>query len=406
MKKNKKLKLFGGVWFIVGTIIRYNAMYVSVGFFAVICFAELFRQNDKLADKIKRVFYQLVLPIIGLFCIAIGVRYLGKCIINTNQQWQHLFDKNVLSEKLLDYELYPYEEFYEEYQKWGISENDRRMVEVRMSNGDDDYFTMDLYHVFIEHFSEKWEFDVSVETLEMWVKELAKYLVHSCFGGIVLASLLAEFLCGDVKNKIIVFLTSSCMLCYLFLFCMMGRVVDRVSFGVYLWGIIVLITSCDFRPPKKMWKMTIRQKQIVKFCSVLFILVFAVGMSVKHQRKTNETIAELYDYMEQGTEYFYFYSGFSEYRSIENLLLMHDYWDTRNSFYSSNYDICPNEKVKLHEYGIENIYKDSVDSEVIRFINRSDMDIIETYIREHYCSTARAVGIDELGEYTVYRIVS
>ena len=52
------------------------------------------------------------------------------------------------------------------------------------------------------------------------------------------------------------------------------------------------------------------------------------------------------------------------------------------------------------------IYKDAVDSEVIRIIDNTHIDMIETYIREHYCEKAKAVQIDEINGYNVYKIIS
>lgn len=104
-------------------------------------------------------------------------------------------------------------------------------------------------------------------------------------------------------------------------------------------------------------------------------------------------------------KYFYVHNGFYECRAVKNLLYMNNYWRTDNSFYSSNYDISPNEISKTTLYHIGNLYRDAVNSDTIRFIDKENMNVIEIYIREHYCSTAHAVVEDEIEGYQVYKII-
>lgn len=403
--KEHYVKWIGGIWFLIGMIVRHSVICIAIGFWAVVFLSALWKEKALLKVRIKNVLLRYGLPMFCLLGMSAGICSLEKVIINSNEEWKHLFEKNTLSAGVLDYELRSYDEASEEYQKYGISENDCKMIEKRMSNGDDSYFTIDLYKIFISRFSEKWKFEISFYTLQMWIRELGRYLSSSCFGWIVLGSLLSTFFITDRKNKEIIFLIGICIACYLLLFCLLGRVVNRVSFGVYLCGFVTLLLCCSF-PIPKFSILKKRYGSILNICAIVFLLMFVGSMSIKYQRQTDEMIAELYDYMEQDKEHFFFYNGFSEYRCVENLLLMKDYWNTKNSFYSSDFDVSPNEKEKFLSYGIENIYKDSVDSNTIRFINCSDMDIIIRYIQEHYCETAKALVVDEIGEYKVYQVVA
>lgn len=402
-----KRKTAGGVWFIIGTLMRFNAVYISIGFLAVLCFAKLLNEEDQAGKRVGKILKLYIAPIVFVFLGVYGMRYAGMRLIGGEPQWRQLFEKNILSENLLDYDLMPYEDATEEYQEWGITENDCDMIRYRMSNSDNEYFTPELYEVFITHFSQKWEADLSGDELQIWMGQLKKYLTGSMFGWFILSSFLVGFLTANSKNRWIIGINFACLCSYLILFCVMGRVVDRVSFGVYLWAGIALLNGCEFHRVKaeKRFALNAAFHHAAVALSCLFIIGFTVFMGIKYQRHVNPEIAELYDYMEENRQYFYVYSGFSEYRSIPNLLYMSDYWNTNNSFYSSNYDISLNEISKMSEYGIKNIYRDAVDSDAIRFINNESMDVIETYIREHYCSTAKAVLQETAAGYSVYRII-
>lgn len=405
--EGRKRKTAGVLLFIAGTLIRFNTVYISAGFLAVLCFAKLLQENGELRSRISNVLKGYIFPVALAFLGVYSMRYAGKCLINGEPQWRELYDKNVLSENLLDYDLIPYEEASDEYQAWGITENDCSMIEHRLSNSDNEYFTPELYEVFIANFSQKWKTDVSNDTLKIWIRHIGKYLTKSMFGWFILVSLLAGFIHADRKSKWIAGLDLACLCSYLVLFCIMGRVVDRVSFCVYLWAGVTLLSGCGFHRIEvengRAFRRIPQKAAVASGC--FMIAVFAVFMGMKYQRHTDPKIAELYDYMGENRQYFYVYSGFSEYRSIENLLCMSDYWNTDNSFYSSNYDISPNEMSKMQAYNIKNIYRDAVDSDIIRFMNVDYMDMIETYIREHYCSTAEAVLQETVDGYNVYKIV-
>lgn len=399
----RREKIFGVVWFLIGSLIRFDVVYIAVGFLGVVCLSGSLETDGNIWNRIRKIFWSHLLPFFLVLILSVGLKYACSVWIDSVPQWKQLYDKNLMSASLLDYDLKPYDEFRDEYLKYGVTENDHEMIRLRMSNSDDEYFTPELYRTLISEFSEKWNVDLSRETLYQWFLKNMQYLKKSMFGWFILAMFLLGFLRGDHKSKWVIGFDFIVFGLYLFLFCVLGRIVDRVSFCIYLLAGTAILNSCKFSACCCTEGKQIHLKAVIPLAAL--IMVFTVGMGIKYQHQVNPEIAGLFDYMEAHQEHFYVHSGFYECRAVKNLLYMKDYWNTNNSFYSSNYDISPNEISKTSVYHIDNLYRDAVNSDIIRFINKENMDVIETYIREHYCSMARAVAVDEIEGYQVYKII-
>lgn len=408
-KSDKKQKFFGGVMFVLGSLYRFKLVCIPVGFLPIICLWHFVRSEESFSVKVKRCIKEYLIPLFAIFIIVVGLEFVGTFYMDHVPQFKALRDRNILSERLLDYDLKPYDEVEKEYQQWGITENDCNMVKSRMSNSDSQYFTNELYQTMIDHFSQRWNINISADMVKDFAKDIGKYLSKSVFGWFILLLLAFVFFCLRPKHRWLPVLTALSLATFLTFFYIMGRVVNRISFGIYLWvGITLLICleSADMTEKCRKALQGVLKSRVIKSGAVLLLLAGTAAMSAKYQRQVNGEIAEAFDYMTENREYFYFYTRISEEKAINNLLLMKDYWDTGNCFYSSNFDVSVNDFSKMQTYGIDNIYRDAVDSDVIRFVDNMHMEQIEQYVREHYCADAKAVQVDKVGNYNVYRIVS
>lgn len=409
----KRDKLFGLLLFICGTIVRFSIIYIPVVFIGVILLWKLKNENQGIAKNIPVIGRQYALPIILVFLAAFLIETAGQFYINMQPEWKRMQERCALSAKLMDYELDDYEKHEEVYKKQGISQNDFNMIETRFSNSDTAYFSDEIYNQVYEESSEKWKIDFSAEQLSDWGREIKKYPMHNGFGWYVLAVLILAIICYDKKSRCVPIMVSLSLGAYLLLFCILGRVVDRVTFGLYLSaGTTLLICHGTDMPGIQKWI-----KEDARILQTLLCLVYIVIAGVtlfmgnRCQRKTDAAIADMYDYMEENQDFFYFYSQMSEYKAISNLLFMKNYWDTGNSIYASDYDFAETTASKYHKYNIHNVYQDAPNSQMIRFIDcsedkKSRIDMIITYIREHYCKDAEAELLEEIGEYRIYKIVS
>lgn len=408
LHEKRSEKWCGGILFVYAITVRISIICISVGFVAIILLWYLVNSEGSLSEKIRKILKPCIIPIAAAYAAALLVELIGQAYMTAQPEWRKFYDRAFLSGEVMDFGLEDYEDAAQMYEQLGISENDYNMVAARFSNSDSTVFTDDMYHQIIEHSSKKWKMEYSSETIKGWCRSIGTYLVRSCFGWYVLGALFLALAYYKGKKKWLPLLTIACLGAYLLMFCIMGRVVNRVIFGVYLCAGITLLICYDpddlsDRAKKIGDKLQACRREYVFY---LFLAVFTVFMGVKHQRSLLPDIIGIYDYMEEHEDNFFFYTKFSEYRAVDNLMLMSDYWDTGNTMYSSDYDTAQNNISKFQKYGITNIYKDAVDSDMIRIIDNTSIDMIETFIQEHYCESARAVKIDDINGYNVYKIVS
>ncbi len=404
-KKRDKIK--GLLLVVCGTVVRFSVIYVFIVFITLILL-----WNFQSINNMRATCRQCVIPVITAVLMVFLVEAIGQFYVNSQPGWKKVQERCALSAKLMDYELDKYEVYEEAYKKIGISRNDYMMIEKRFSNSDTSYFTDEIYNQIYEKASKKWNLDLSIEQLENWVEEVKKYPMHNAFGWYILGVLVVAVICYDKKKRYFPIVILLCMGIYSVLFCVLGRVVDRVTFGLYLSaGTTLLIChTSDMYRGEKFREEKNRFLQGLLGVIYIAIAVFVIFIGNNYSRKTDAKIADMYDYMEKNQHHFYFYSQMSEYRAISNLLFMKNYWNTGNSMYASDYDFVENTVAKYRKYDIHNVYRDAPNSEVIRFIDcsedeKSRIDMIVTYIREHYFKDASAELLDEIGKYRVYRII-
>lgn len=408
LHEKKTEKWCGGFLLVYAVTFRISILCISVGFVAIIWLWYMANSEGSLYERLRKISKPCIILIVAAYAAALLVELAGQAYMTTQTEWREFYDRAFLSGEVMDFGLEDYEVNGKKYAQWGISENDYNMVAARFSNSDSTVFTNDVYHKLIETSSQKWKLDYSFETLGIWCRNIGSYIVRSCFSWYILGSLLLALLVYKGKKKWIPLLTMACLGAYLLVFCVMGRVVNRVVFGVYLCAGITLLICYhrdDLTEKAKRIEDKLQCRKII-YALYLCLAVFTVCMGFKYHRTLLPDIIGIYDYMEEHEDNFYFYTKFSEYKAIDNLMLTRDYWNTENTMYSSDYDTARNNISKFEKYGIENIYKDAVDSEVIRIIDNTHIDMIETYIREHYCESAKAVQIDEINGYNVYKIIS
>ena len=60
----------------------------------------------------------------------------------------------------------------------------------------------------------------------------------------------------------------------------------------------------------------------------------------------------------------------------------------------------------LREYGVENPYRDAIDNEKVYILDSANNAELLRYIQENYNEAARLEAVKEIGNYTVYSVVT
>ena len=136
---------------------------------------------------------------------------------------------------------------------------------------------------------------------------------------------------------------------------------------------------------------------------------FGKIISKKEQQEKNK---ETMDVLSKDKRHYYLFSARDTNRIYDNVWGM--FQTVEVGYYSnlglSNRYYFPDIEATLDNYGIKNIMEESVDSDVIRFAatiyNPEYIDIVTTYIREHYNDKVESVLIKQIGEVNIYSIVT
>lgn len=291
----------------------------------------------------------------------------------------------------------------------GLSENDYMMISTRMSNSDPSVFTNSLYTNIDNMMSEK---NISIPKLFILTfNNIVRYTLVNTLGKIVIIMLLISLFLINPNKKWMALLTFAMICSYFLLFGILGRTVERVTTNIYFFALITLL-FCYNKSDYSIFynKMTSRiTKRTNTLVISIIISLFTISITpygdLKAERDKSES--EIFDYIEQNTQNFYALTlGVSnEYALIDNLLMYDEYWNTWNSFYLTQFPISSHENAKFQKYSVGNLYKDSINSDIIRIVDKEYIDIIIAHIQEHYDSKATIELVDSIGNYNIYKIV-
>lgn len=412
MARGKREVFLGILVYVCGSVLRLQVVALGVGFLLLIVLW-LGCGDGINKEGLSAAFRKKGLPFLIAIVVSVGILVAGNAYKETVREWSVLRERNTISEQLLDYPLKSYEENEDAYCAIGITANDMEMISSRMTNSDTEYFTNEKCKLLTDNFGLRWSTDIGKAELIAWGKQLVKYLARDWFPWLVIGVLLTTFFTLRGMEKWFLVLDIGGLGIYLILFCYMGRVVDRVCFSLYLWAAMTVL-FCVKQKTVSAGEEAEKDPESNgrKFSKALlpvvgsFVVLFTIWGGVHYRHAIQEDTAKVFAYMEDHPQNFYFYTGISQCRAVDNLLLESRYYDTQNAFYSSDFMDCPKDFHKLSVYGMENIYRDCVDAENIYFIDNDKMQIIETYIREHYHAKARAVVVGNVAGRNIYHFVS
>lgn len=391
--KEKTNVIIGLVLFAIGTIIRFNVIYISVGYIFVALLHEITNNEDKFAHR--------VIILLSLFFICLTMRQISRGIFGLHDEWVTLKEYNNAQSAVADYPIPDYESNILFYSNLGIKEIDYHMIKTRMADSDPSFFTSELLLSIANGKVSKKSFVTKNFFYELLLN-LKNIICTMPLGLLATLALCFLLLFGD--HRLSVFLNTLVTLAYIFLFTYLGRTVERVEICILFFSIVSLFL-CSLKQDEIQISSI---KKVILLVSIVLTLVSSFSNNRIHIKRVVTDYQNIYYYTESDTNHFYLFSTGTlvEYIAVPNLLLSKYYWNTSNTFYLTQFPISPHEKSKLETYMIENIWSDCVDSKTIRIVDISNIDLMVEYIREHYCSTARAELVDVVNIFKIYRIIS
>ena len=408
--RSNKWVVFGCLLVLFGSFIRFSSVYVVLAFAFFRCAYDLIilqrfsLKKNYIVKNIRYVvsFFIMLVLIFG-FDIADNMMYKH----NTNsEQWTYYNQYNVARSELLDYGIPDYEKHKEEYYKLGLSEVDIKMLN-NWTFSDPEVFNLETLEKIIE----------LKENDKLLIIQVVKNTIKNVFEGIKtnigFMTMIAIFLfciCGNGKQRILGLLYITMTLLLYGYLSYIDRVIFRSEYGIWLSMFILLIY--DYPMISNMNLASKRLMKTVWTTIMAVIIVLSIKTYVENHERFNIGIQDrywqLFDYTNIHQENLYMRDvstlsdwnrGYSTLQALPQGYLSNIYllggWEIEN----------PNTNVE-RKFGVYNPWRECIDSDVIYIIDNQGIELKLKYIKQHYCSTAKAIQVNDVAGFKIYKIVS
>lgn len=328
--------------------------------------------------------------------LSLGCYVYDSVQYSSDEYWAEYVEYNEVRTELWDYGFPDYKENVWLYLSMGLSPNDYAFY--TSWNVDSEHFTMDALYTLVDAKTEK-EF-VLTSFLEVFPRLFEQYNVYTMF---VILALIAIGL--NRKNLyfglygFLVVMTIEGVFMYL------GRCgYSRIDCGMWMAALFGLVYGVS---------ESLKTFKDISWKWVALIVGAAVALSNAHipqagyetSGKVASTKTE-YEYISNDKEHLYIVLSLAP-----SVYYGFDYWEPCELGELSNvYNAFGWEqkmKVKdaiLENYGIENIYKDSINNDNVYFVTGSQKDTLETYVQQHYDAEAYLEWVGQINETDIWAL--
>lgn len=357
-----------------------------------------------------------------LFYICnIGLSKFHVYMISQDAAWEKWYQVNSARSRLQDYDMADFETYKEEYSAIGLSYNDYCTWKRQAIYMDKDYFTQELLGDIADIRPIQGEKSIIEILTGAFRSSLSYYLEDTGIYLFLIAAIMLFLLGGKKSLKYIIIVFSFCFLAYLYMD-YRGRLQHHVDVCTLIAGAFLLLYySCRFKGLAL--QKDIKGNILIFSIVLLFITIFYsevssssyygsqygnIASKKEQQKKNKETL----DVLSKDKKHYYLFAAFDTNRIYDDVWGM--FQKVELGYYSnlgiSNRYYFPNIEATLENYEINNVIADSVDSDVIYFAatvhNLEYINIVTTYIREHYNEKAESILVKQIGEVNVYSIVT
>lgn len=339
--------------------------------------------KEKQSDWVKQIgTYVLVFGTVGalsLLCYVIdGMHY------SSDEEWSKYQEFNKVRTELWDYGFPDYEENQEAYESVGISENDYNYY--LMWNMDEEVMTIENLQVIADAKPEK-----TFDALKFFSIFPKNFLGLGVFVLFLVLSVVAIWL--NRKNVYFVLLEFAGIMVFEAYFFYINRyAIIRIDTGMWMTAIVVLLYAMSDDLAKlrdRSWKIAavalglVTSLFVADYCRTTVMTDGVAGSSKAFYEEVEQDEEHLYIMLSDAPKIYYALEFWEpcelgEFSNVYNI-------------YGWEFNVKA-KKAVLEEYGIENIYRDSIDNEEVYFVTgESQSQMLENYIIENYDANASLV---------------
>ncbi len=426
-KKENIIKLVVSLLLIVvGALLRYRMwelmLAVSIVYllFRFICdCVDVKRDIGRITIKRRVISLSRTAAVcLALFCCLYGVNKVGTSSFSTDEEWNDYRVWNSLKVNLQDYGWPDYEAHKEEYEELGI---DQAMYDLWYDRdySDPEYFTTQTMRDIISLKSSSGN-NVTNKRQEIvaFFKEFPnRFLNEICIWAIL--PLIAYWCLSKQRYKKVVLVVSFVMIMLLNYYQYTAGRYDQHQVNVGIWFAFALIYIGCMSEATEYFKNC----KISVALSLAFLMFFAgsnyeyLASNSYYGAGDNRTVStdqvkRFLELASQDNEHLYICSysemryGFMGYSVLEQIPagLYHNIYNLEEYMY-------PTSRISLENYGIYNVYREMVNSDVIYYYKSDDVSTVDlnqmvSYIQDLYNSNAYSSLIKRFDGFSVYGFLS
>lgn len=430
--KNKEL-ILGGILVVIGSLIRFDVIYIAGGFLIVILVIEI----GKIL-KIKQIciWKRMVnIAVSGIILIggALGAEMIDIAIYNSNPEYAFFREYGKLRGDIVDSRDYGYEVLEEQFKQIGLSKNDYTLLRT-WNFADPQFYNLEMLQAadrIIKEYQSSLGWNRDQVKNEMRDRDYSRY---RCLWACVILIIIS--IVFNKKYWWVSLLSSTIGYIYIYYFIASGRVVYRIEYAVFLG---VALTICYFGD-KEYFRKMLDYSEIRNICAILVALLCAIQIPTyrlnrwaewiygeEYKSHVEDNFFESWNYDsrryrcsvyndnafdELGREIIehpnnYYFMNFVT--TIQTLYL------ADNPFINSKDEVLdncsflsgvtvnfPDAIIKLKENGISNPLRSMVDDNVYLVDNYYSEEIL-IYIREHFYPNAHMELYKTLDGFNIWK---
>lgn len=402
-KRSEKIiaLLVGTILCIFGSMIRFQFFAIGVVLTGGIVLFRLWDILKKKPEDWKRRtgHYFIVFGMVGI--LSIGAYAADRLYYAKDEEWSYYLEYTALRSELWDMGFPDYVENQELYESLGISSSD--MQYYHCWNVDTEVFTIENMQKLV---AAKEKNDFSVETLKNYFREYPKrFFATPIFAFFIIVSLIAIVL-NRKRLRLVVYEFVAIMLFELYFFFINRYGLPRIEAGMWMAAIAAVLydMSGDLK------KLCLKSG---KWVAVLAGIILATNMTAFSENMALEEVdttasRNFFKLISKDQDNLYIFTMHSEPYKLET---SYDFWqpaqlgDAANVYYMGGWEFnVPIMEDMLVRYGVDNIYKDSINNDKILIVANSDAGLLQNYIKENYDQSANLFLVKEIDGAKIWRI--
>lgn len=416
-KKRIKWYAFGFLLTFFGMLYRTAVLKLMLFMFfsAFLIYVIMMFKEEK--NRVARITLKFVFIVVLLLVVASGLNGLKKYMFNQDVIWAEYLENNALRASVLDFSWPDYQQYRQEYEHIGVSENDYVYWKDYANIADPDVFDESKMNAIL-NLKGSQKNEGLLDTVKNASEELLPYLLSNpLFICYLCMSLL--LLCSRKKHrkKIVLAISGFYLAAYYYMFCF-GRIQHHIDVCVSFAGCLLLLYFSEKISQKEFKELRLQ------IGTIGLIILFSINYY--YQDLTNSSyygmwfgkipsrktlLKENYEKLEllsDDEENLYLlgaaetnntYQCFSTFEPIK-MGFYHNVFMLNQSF-------IPVFKDSLTTYGVSNPFAEIINNPDIYYCTSEKTDYQKkgmlTYIQEHYDENAYYTQVKEAEDLKIYR---